>query len=326
MLNKKSIITLVFALVLSLSLAATALAMSNDPGNGPPNSVPADTPANRPSDDPADRPVYVPSDDPSAQLTPSGLTLGTVGHTPYISGSSGRFRPQANLTRAETAETLYRLLSQDVEAFVSYADVPDSAWYYRSAGVMGALGVLRANEELFLPEDPVTRGEFIRAVACFFPESAAAAQFPDVSPADPDAAYYQTARSWGWISGFEDGSLQPQRTITRAEAVTILNRALARNADRNYVLPLVYLDVSSDAWYYGDVMEASVSHDYVTDMGTERWISHDAPVLHLEPGFHLIDNWLYYFSAERHGFGFNASVGNFGVGAGGGGVQGRLAV
>lgn len=249
-----------------------------------------------------------------SSLTPAGMTLGTSDHISYVSGDNGRFHPQGNVTRAELASILYRLLPQQVEGFASYADIPAEAWYAQAAGAMGYLGVLRPGEAEFLPDEELTRGEFIRAVACFFPAYATAEQFADVSPEDPNGSYYLTARSWGWLNGFEDGTLRPEQKITRAEAVAMLNRALSRSPDKTYIdnaSPLLYLDVSSNSWYYYDVMEASISHVHSLDLGGERWQSHTPVSIQLNPGFHLIDNWLYYFSAERGDFVRSDSVGNF---------------
>ena len=279
MKKKKSIAALALAAALLLSLAPSALAAGQTDG-----------------------------------LTPAGLTLGTVGHDAYMTGSNGRFRPDGSITRAETAQILYRLLPQEVTESVSYSDVPAGSWYAQPAGVMGALGVLRTGESLFLPDEVITRGEFIRAIACFFPVNAVGEQFLDVPAGDPNGDYYLTARSWGWLTGFRDGTLRPDQPITRAEAAVMLNRALSRSPDKAYLDaagPLLFLDVSSDDWYYYDVMEASVSHEYSSGMGAEQWRSHTAAALQLDPGFHLIDGRLYYYSPERQDFVRSGSVNGF---------------
>lgn len=253
--------------------------------------------------------------DPGGPDTPSGLTLNRTEHGAYLSGSGGLFRPEDHITRAETAQLLSRLLEYPAPAAAVYADVPEDAWYAQAAGMMGALGVLRGGESLFLPEEEMTRGEFIHAVSCFFPAAIATSPFADVSPWDPWAADYLTARALGWVYGFEDGSLRPEQTITRAEAVTLLNRALGRFPDRNYidaaVDPLLYLDVSGDSWYFYDILEASVSHQYGLVSGTELWSSHTPVSSGLPTGFHLVNGWLYYYDQEQGGVIRNGSVGNF---------------
>ena len=98
----------------------------------------------------------------------------------------------------------------------------------------------------------------------FFTPRTDAVQFSDVSAASPYAPYILSARAWGWVEGFSDGTLRPDQLITRAEAVTILNRALGRSADVSYLAQAypagLYLDVPTGSWAYAEVMEASVAH------------------------------------------------------------------
>lgn len=246
--------------------------------------------------------------------TPSGLTLVTDRHISYISGSAGAFHPQGNITRAEAAQILCRLLPENQTVPASYVDVPASAWYAQAAGTLGVLGVLRPGESTFLPDEELTRGEFIRAVTCFFPQRTGAPQFSDVPANDPNAAAYVTARSWGWLAGFEDGTVRPDQHLTRAEAVVMLNRALGRSPDRDYIAatsPIFYLDVSPERWYYYDVVEASVAHEHMNGPGGEYWLSHTAAPLDLPTGFHLMDGWLCYYDGERGDILRDAPVGNF---------------
>lgn len=247
--------------------------------------------------------------------TPSGITLNRTDHSAYLSGSGGLFRPEDHITRAETAQLLSRLLAYQVPAAAVYADVPGDAWYAQAAGMMGALGVLRAGESLFLPGEEMTRGEFIHAVSRFFPPSPTAAQFADVSSGDPWAEDYLTARALGWVRGFEDGALRPEQPITRAEAVALLNRALGRSPDRDYidaaVNPLLYRDMSGESWYFYDVIEASVSHQYALASGTESWSGHAPVPSGLSTGFHLANGWLYYYDQAQDSVLRNGSVGNF---------------
>lgn len=254
----------------------------------------------------------------TAPDTPSGFTLNTAEHIAYMSGEGGLFRPDSSVSRAEAAQMLSCLLSQPAPAAAAYTDVPDGAEYAEAAGMMGYLGAIRAGESLFLPLEPITRGEFIHAVARFFPASAQAVQFADVSPDDPYAPDYLTARSLGWLTGFADGTLRPEQPVTRAEAASLLNRALGRTPDRTYIDGvglLVYLDAGRNNWYYYDMLEASVAHEHIPGAeyghAGEFWIGHTAEPLDLADGFHLIDNWLYCFDRSQGGLVRSASVGNF---------------
>ena len=247
-------------------------------------------------------------------VTAAGMTLNTTEHDAYISGSGSRFNPSGEITRAEAAQILSRLLPSEPPATVSYLDVADTAWYAQAARMIGSLGVMRAGESLFLPNEAITRGELIYAVACFFPANTSVVQFIDVSPWDPNSEAYLTARAQGWVTGFEDGTLRPDQPVTRAEAVSIINRALGRVPDKSYIdtlAPFLYLDVSRDSWYFYDVMEASVSHQHTGSNGEERWISHTAMPSSMTAGFHLIDGWLYYYDPAQGNVLRDTSMGNF---------------
>lgn len=152
-------------------------------------------------------------------------------------------------------------------------------------------------------------------MAQFFSPRTDAVQFSDVSAASPYAPYILSARAWGWVEGFADGTLRPDQLITRAEAVTILNRALGRSADVTYLSQAypagLYLDVPTTSWAYAAIMEASVAHTHTAYAGGEVWTSHTKTDIGLTGGFHLIDGWLYYYDANTGAFAVNTSVGNF---------------
>jgi hypothetical protein len=106
-------------------------------------------------------------------------------------------------------------------------------------------------------------------------DQAAAAQFPDV----PETywAYREIADAVerGWVRGYEDGTFRPNQSVTRAEAVTILNRVLARGANRENLNQLTidqFSDNQSDAWYYYEIIEAANGHASVGDRGEETWL------------------------------------------------------
>lgn len=238
--------------------------------------------------------------------TPAGVTLVTEEHIPYLYGSGGQFpsfHPWRNVTRAEAAQMLLRLLPEVPELTAAYTDVPETAWHAEAVRAMGSLGVMRAGEETFRPGEEITRGEFVRSVASFFPlETEAGTQFPDVDPESPEAPYILSARTAGWVKGNSDGLFHPGGPITRAQAAVLLNRALGRSGDAAYietVHPAFYLDVPPDAWFRADVMEASVAHSFEAGDGQERWTGHTARAETPEEGFRLADGWLYYYDAGQ---------------------------
>lgn len=258
----------------------------------------------------------VPLEEPAEAAPPAGVSLVTEEHVPFAFGDGAElpaFRPWREITRAQAAQMLLRLLPEDLPADAVYTDVPADAWYARAAGTMGALGVMRSGEAEFLPEEPVTRGEFVRYVASFFPLRQDAELFSDVPEDSPDAPCIRSARAAGWARGKEDGTFHPEEHVTRAEAAVLLNRALGREADRDYidtVHPAFYVDVSPSHWFYYDVLEASVAHDCETD-GGEHWTGHTPRETVPADGFHLVDGWLYCYDSQRGDILRSENRGNF---------------
>ena len=129
----------------------------------------------------------------------------------------------------------------------------------------------------FRPNEPITRAEFA-AIAARFDENAASgsASFSDLSghwAAGEISKAYQN----GWVTGYSDGTFRPDQSITRAEAVTLINRVLERELPEDAEL-LDEMNVWSDnrdtgKWYYLDIQEATNSHAYTRDKkGKESWV------------------------------------------------------
>lgn len=222
----------------------------------------------------------VPTPTPTTTPAPVGsVSLDTVNHTAYIEGSGGLFRPEATLSRGEAVAMLARLAvdSEGNKLYTgevgntTFSDVSPDAWYAPYVAFAQKYGLINGySDGTFRPEQPVSRAELVKLVAAFFPETSGTATFPDV-PADHWAAdVISFAASQGWVSGYPDGTFQPQRSISRAEAVKLLNQALGRQAgERSAVLP--FSDVAPGHWAYWEILEASVSHTYQIDGGVEVW-------------------------------------------------------
>ena len=204
------------------------------------------------------------------QPTPLGLSL-LKDHVQFIVGDTdGMVRPDADITRAETVTIFYRLIDDDEKsepAPSAFEDVPDDEWYaqYVSYAAMKGI-VLGYPEGGFHPEDQITRAEFATIISRFAPEAPASAAvgFTDV-PADHWATQYiGTCYANGWVIGYPDGTFMPESPITRAEAVTILNRALGRGIEPEGIPSDApsFGDLPEDHWAYAQILEASVTHAY----------------------------------------------------------------
>jgi len=248
---------------------------------------------------------------------PAGVSLTTDAHIAYAYGSGGAFpafHPGREVTRAEAAQMLFRLLPDGVSVpDASYADVPEDAWYAEAVKTLAGLGVLEAEDGLLDTGRAVTKGEFIRYLASFFPLRSDAEQFPDVSEDDPNAPYILSARAYGWTQGNGAGEFQADMIVDRAAAVLLLNRALGRTGDREYIdqnHPAFYIDVAPSSSYYCDVLEATVPHQHSADGGAERWTSHTARTEVPQDGFQLVDGWLYCYDSARGDLVRDATVQN----------------
>ena len=206
--------------------------------------------------------------------------LNTQEHMAYMMGyDTGLFGPGNSITRAETAQAFYRLLlDKAADQPKEFPDVPADVWYHEAVSVLAGKGIINGTDEgVFQPERPITRAEFAAIAARFAKASTEkTVNFPDVST---DAWYYQavqTAVSYGWINGTDKGTFQPDRSITRAEAATIINRMMARIADRSAVDQgegTRFSDVSASFWAFYDIVEASTEHTYSRPSNTaeENW-------------------------------------------------------
>ena len=248
---------------------------------------------------------------------PAGVSLSTDSHIAYAYGSGGAFpsfHPDRQVTRAEAAQMLCRLLPPNMPSSGgTYADVPEGAWYDSAVRTLAGLGILEAQDGMLDPGRAVTRGEFIRYIASFFPLRTDAELFPDVSEEDPNAPYILSARAYGWTEGSGSGLFRPDEAISRAAAAVLLNRALGRTPDKDYIQqnhPAFYIDVAPSEWYYYDVLEATVSHSHSGGSGAERWTSHTAKTEVPTDGFHLVDGWLYCYDSALGGLVRDATVEN----------------
>lgn len=205
--------------------------------------------------------------------------LQTKEHNGYMGGyGNGLFGPNDNMTRAQAAQMFYNLLlNKDVDITVNFTDVPADAWYGNAVRTLASLGVIKGiGNGQFAPNRTITRAEFTVIAMRFANVSADVTNpFTDIATNDWYYTAVTSAVSYGWITGYSDGSFRPQATITRAEVVTIVNRMLNRTADRNFVdsnVTAQFDDVPNTYWAYYNIMEATIAHDHSIDNdGVESW-------------------------------------------------------
>lgn len=214
--------------------------------------------------------------------TPNWLNLDD--HDAYIQGyPDGRVKPENNITRAEVATIFYRLLTDDAREYFwsndsGFSDVKPGDWYNTAVSTMVNAGVITGyNDGTFRPNDPITRAEFATIAARFLSDPYSLQdQFYDTEGHWAEV-YINRAAEVGWINGYNDGSFRPNKAITRAEAVTLVNNVLGREPHADYMLDdmITWPDNPKSAWYYEDIQEATNSHDYRWSSGKryEIWTS-----------------------------------------------------
>ena len=220
--------------------------------------------------------VEIPDDD--------ALGLNTTDHFAYIVGyGNGEVRPQNNITRAEVATIFFRLLTDDVRdenltKTNRYSDVAATSWYNTAVSTMTKAGIVDGYPDgTFRPNAAITRAEFAAIAARFDNDGdKTAAKFSDIAThwaKDEISIAYNN----GWITGYPDGTFGPQRDITRAETMTLVNRVLNRQPEtEDDLLPnmTVWTDnANPKAWYYLAVQEATNSHyyEFKTNSQYEKW-------------------------------------------------------
>lgn len=233
-----------------------------------------------PTPTPALTPTVPATPQPTATPAPAvTVTLDTVNHTAYMEGDNGLFRPEATLSRAEAVAMLARLavdgngnaLYTGEAGITGFSDVSATAWYAPYVAFAQKYGLVNGySDGTFRPELPVSRAELVKLLSAFFPQTSGTVTFPDV-PADHWAAdVISFAAGQGWVSGYPDGTFQPARSISRAEAVKLVNQALGRQAgEREAAMP--FSDVPAGHWAYWEILEASVTHEYEKTTSGEGW-------------------------------------------------------
>lgn len=208
--------------------------------------------------------------------------LNSSDHVAYVHGyPDGTVKPNHQITRAEVAMMLYRLLADTRMAeiqttFNSFSDVSPDEWYNEAVSTMtNGKYIAGYPDGTFGGNKSITRAEFVTMLVRFIGVQDEACSFSDVSKAHWAYDYIATATQAGWIAGYSDGSFKPEQAITRAEAMTIINRVLNRGVDKNSELLnfKVWPDNTISDWFYYEVIEATNEHEYTGSRPSEQWTS-----------------------------------------------------
>lgn len=227
-------------------------------------------------------------DDPDVPLADLPM-LNQDDHFAYIIGKpDGNVHPLGNITRAEVVTIFFRIMTEEARTehwgeTNDFSDVDAGTWYNHAVCTAVNAGLIKGLPDgTFGGDRNITRAEFATIAARFLDTVVQPAEkFTDIEGhwAETDI---DRATAAGWIKGVGDGKFNPDAYITRAEVMTLVNRMLNRKFDATNTLEdmVVWPDnMDKDAWYYGDVQEATNDHDYDREEGTltETWTAITEP-------------------------------------------------
>ena len=210
------------------------------------HAVPSDTPTAEPSDEPAaDAPVV----------------------TAFVNGyTDGTFLPNKAVTRAEFLKMLVAALDDGepkVEGWGEedlFTDVGLNSWYAPYVAQAKASGWLTGfSDGTFRPNDPITRADasiMVSRALQLDTEAAIPSKFHDVASTSYYAKYVDALTALGILQGDEWGNFNPLNNITRAEAVTLIARAVGFEPDEAAKAALIdageapFSDVATTSWYF----------------------------------------------------------------------------
>ena len=211
-------------------------------------------------------------------------------HKAYIFGyDDGTFRPENDMTRAEAAAIFARLVSdkkgEKISGNSTFADVSSKDWFAKEVGYLEKYNIIKGYEDnTFRPNDAVTRAEFVTMAVRYYglfnevKKTGYTVNYTDLNSsywAYGDIAY---AKNIGWLNGYADGTFKGDNNITRAEVVTVVNRATGRNADEGYInknLSVLnkFTDLKNNShWAYYDIEESANTHRAVNSSEGEAWV------------------------------------------------------
>ncbi|MBJ6360758.1 X2-like carbohydrate binding domain-containing protein [Paenibacillus sp. GCM10012307] len=180
-------------------------------------------------------------------------------HTgPYIQGFQGElFKPSKVMTRAEIATILSRIFNgESGNSTNSYSDVKSGYWAEKAIHQATELGLMKGfSNGTFKPEQPITRAEMAALISRAMNLSESGKGFKDIAGtwAEKEIKAVQSA---GYINGYQDGTFRPNQSLTRAEAVAIINRVIGLKVADVDQSP--WKDVPVSHWAARDIIAASL--------------------------------------------------------------------
>ena len=261
-----------------VTITYTYIVLRSDAGDTLTNTATVTTDGGTTGEDTTETPVK-PVTPIRPPVDPDKPELNTEDHYAYIVGyEDGSVQPEGDITRAEVATIFFRLLTDESRnEFWSqtndYTDVPADAWYNNAVSTLSNAGIIDGYEDgTFKPDGNITRAEFATIAVRFFEATYDGEDlFSDIA-GHWAQDYINEAANAGIVDGYPDGTFGPQKLITRAEAMTMVNRTIDRHPDADHLLEdmITWPDNLETAWYYEQVQEATNSHAYTMNTDDEQ--------------------------------------------------------
>ncbi|MDY3923463.1 MAG: S-layer homology domain-containing protein, partial [Ezakiella sp.] len=220
--------------------------------------------------------------DPVVATVPKVEPKRLERHEEYISGyPDGTVRPEGEITRAEVTVIFARLTQKNTFAVFEdkFSDVKPGDWFTESIMKLTSKGIINGYPDgTFKPHNSITRAEFASIASKYITDKKLATEnFVDVPLNHWARDVISQVKAQGWITGYLDGTFKPDAPITRAEAVSIVNRMFNRHADRNFINEnsfelKKFKDLDFSHWAFYEIYEATNTHDFerIAD-DLERW-------------------------------------------------------
>ena len=205
------------------------------------------------------------------KVVDTSLSGQTYSRISYIKGyPDGTFKPSNNVTRAEAAQMFATLLnggtSFGTSSVTKFTDA-NNKWYSPAVSYIAGKGLLSGySDGTFKPDADITRAEFAQMISGYLKAGyAGSANFKDVKGHWASDAIDKVFGNKA-VEGYPDGTFKPNKTLTRAEAVTVLNAVFNRyttSSSLNNVSSANlknYSDISSSHWAYYQILDASNAH------------------------------------------------------------------
>ena len=213
------------------------------------------------------------------------IGLKDTDHDAYIVGyDNGYVGPNDTLTRAEAAQIIYTLMTDQAKAEnakkngKTFVDVSKTHWAYEAITMMTKAGVMvGTGDGKFAPGAVITREQFATMIAQLFKievnQPITGYIFKDLNGSFADK-YISLLYAMGILEGKGGNTFGPKDSLTRAQAITIVNKLIGRLpgdgttsfgavADQMKKWPD---NMDTSALYYAAVQEATNSYDYTLDV------------------------------------------------------------